>query len=101
MKWIPAKIVKIVSVAEVRDRIAVELRKLGVSGFSIGSVDGMGFHGERRNDLFDTGNVEVTVVASAELAEKIMKWISAELDPNFPVVAWAADVTALPGRNFA
>jgi hypothetical protein len=100
MKWIPAKLITIITVSEARDRIAEEIKRLG-SGFSVGSVAGVGFHGERRDDLFNTANVQVSVVASAQLTEQLMAWVTGELEPLFPVVAWVSDVTALPGRHFA
>jgi nitrogen regulatory protein PII len=101
MPLVQAKLVTIVSVFEVRDRVRDALRRLGASGMSIGQVDGEGFHGTKRDGMVDRANAAFNVIASAPLAAEIVAWVERELEPEFPVVVWVADVHALPGSHFA
>jgi hypothetical protein len=101
MPLINAKLVTIISVFEVRDRIRTELKRLGASGMSIAHVEGEGFHGSRRDGLAGRANAAFSVVASETLASQVLTWVERELERDYPVIAWVSDVVALPGSHFA
>jgi hypothetical protein len=101
MPLINAKLVTIVSVFEARDRITEELKKLGVSGMSIARVEGEGFHGTKRDGLFESANAAFSVVASERLAAAILEWVEREIEPRHPVIAWSSEVVTLSGHHFA
>jgi nitrogen regulatory protein PII len=94
------KLVTVIATSELEDRLMAALRKAGASGYTISGVsEGGGSHGPRHRGMFDTGNVRIEMLVSAEVARKMLEVIVAGY-PGMSVVAFAQDVEAVPRKNF-
>jgi hypothetical protein len=94
------KLVTIIASFQLGDRIASDLRALGVSGYTRSKADGWGRHGTREYGIIDSANVRIDSLVSSELALRILHAVVANF-ANQAVVAFAQDVEAVPSGHFA
>ena len=99
MPAIPAKLVTIITVFSAQLRIERGLAKLGAKAYSLAKVDGRGQHGHQRDGIVDSANVQFSIVAHEKLAMQILEWVEREIASSEPVIAYAADVIALPSNR--
>jgi hypothetical protein len=100
LETVQVKLVTIIASFEFGDRIAANLRSLGVGGYTSTKADGWGSHGVREYGAIDGANVRFESLARPELARKILQFI----EMNFAdqaIVAFAQDVEVVPNRHFA
>jgi hypothetical protein len=95
-----AKLVTIIAPYLAREPVLDGIRALGARGFSLGHVEGFGTHGHRTSGFADAKNLAVMVIVSEDLAGEILAWVERELTPVHAVIAYAADVVAVPGERF-
>jgi hypothetical protein len=88
------KLVTVVAASELWDRLEADLRRLGVTGYTLVSASGRGGHGRREPSLLVTGNVRVETLVSAELADTIFGHL-ARTYPGRELTAYVHDVDAL------
>jgi hypothetical protein len=93
------KLVTIVASSELQDRIIEELREAGAGGYTIARTSGGGLHGPRVRGMWDTGNVRIETLVSAEIAERVLERVSHAF-AELPLVAFAQDVEAVPREHF-
>jgi len=94
------KLVTVIGSFHFGDRIASELRALGVSGYTKTKAEGMGVHGSRQFGIVDGANVRIDTLVAPELAAAILQTIA----KNFAgqaVVAFAVDAEAVPSSHFS
>ncbi len=99
METAKIRVVTIVATAELQERLESDLLAIGVSGMSIGKVDGRGSHGVRRAGLFDRANVRVETLVSAAVADKILKLVVTHY-AGLEILAYVHDVEAVPKERF-
>ncbi|MGO8993963.1 MAG: P-II family nitrogen regulator [Polyangiaceae bacterium] len=100
MQTAKVKLVTIVVPYEFESHLREDLRALGVSGFTIATVNGSGAHGPRRWSILDGANARFDVLASAAIAEQVLARVTKTLDGS-PFVAYMRDVEAIPHEHFA
>jgi hypothetical protein len=94
------KLVTVIATAELEERLMKDLRKAGASGYTISHVSaGGGSHGPRHRGVFDTGNVRIEMLVSAEIAAKLLEVVVSHY-ADLSLVAFAQDVEAVPRKNF-
>jgi nitrogen regulatory protein PII len=93
------KLVTIVAAFQLADRIASDLRNLGVSGYTKTRADGWGAHGTRQAGFIDGSNVRFDTLVPAELASAILEAVCVKF-ANQAVVACAMDAEAVPKGHF-
>jgi hypothetical protein len=96
-----AKLVNIIVGVELENPIVESLKNLGASGYTSWEVRGRGTHGPRESSLWDGVNVQIQVIASVELADRIMKHLEDEYLPGTALTAFAQTVEAIPAGKFA
>ena len=99
METAEAKLVVIVLPYDESDRLARELKQLGVTGYTTMGVDGFGSQGTRRYGLTDGANVRVEIIVTASLRDRIFEHLTAEY-ADVAFVAYTHDVSAIPRRHF-
>ena len=92
------KLVSVIGSFHLADRIATQLRALGVSGYTRSKADGWGAHGTRRSGFLDGANVRIDTLVDAGLAQAILRTIAIEFAGQ--VVAFAVEAEALPSSHF-
>jgi hypothetical protein len=94
------KLVTIIATSELEERLMADLRKAGATGYTISSVSaGGGSHGPRYRGMFDTGNLRIEMLVTAEVATKLLE-VVVTLYKDMSLVAFAQDVEAVPRKNF-
>ena len=99
MKTTKAQLVVVVGPLMLGDRLASELRALGVSGYTTMHVNGFGRTGARTYDLTDAANFRLETVVSPDLCEQIMKHVDTHYRDE-SLVAHHHEVTAIPAAHF-
>lgn len=94
------KLVTILASFELGNRIASDLRALGVSGYTKTKAEGWGAHGSRRFGIVDGANVRIETLVTAELAHQILHTVAANFSGQ-AAVAFSCDVDAVPIHHFA
>ena len=93
------KLVTIIASSELQDRIIEDLRQAGAGGYTIARASGGGLHGPRMRGMWDTGNVRIESLVSADVAERVLEHV-AEAYADLPFIAFAVDVEAVPAEHF-
>jgi hypothetical protein len=94
------KLVTVIATSELEERLMGDLRKAGATGYTISGVhSGWGSHGPRHRGMFDTGNVRIELLVSADVAKKLLEVIVAHY-ADMSLIAFAQDVEAVPRKNF-
>jgi nitrogen regulatory protein PII len=93
------KLVTIIASFQLGDRIATQLRALGVSGYTKTKADGWGQHGTRQYGIVDSANVRIESLVRPELARQILQAVVANF-ANLAIVAFTQDVEAVPTDHF-
>jgi len=94
-----ARVVTIITAFEARELLLEELASLGLRGYSVIHVEGMGAHGEKRSGLTAAKNLAYVVVTSEVQADRLLDWVDRELLRHHPSIAYstnAAVVAASP-----
>ena len=89
-----ARLVTIVAATELWTQLEVDLRRLGVKGYTLMNASGRGGHGLREGSLLVTGNVRVETLVSPEIAHAIFEHL-ARTYPGRELTAYEHDVHAL------
>lgn len=97
-KTIKAKLVTLIMPYEFGEQVAIDLRALGVSGYTITKADGWGREGPRQSGIIDGANLRLEALVTAELANEMLHHIVARFDQD-GVVAFMQDVEAIPHRH--
>ena len=97
MPIVPAKVVTIIVGFEAQDIIEEKLKSVGVGGWSFAEIKGRGQRGNRLGGFVEGPNIAVTVITSEAIATDLLNWVTDELNPINPSVAYAVD--AITGRR--
>lgn len=89
----PLQLVTIVCEVLIEDRLVRDLKRLGMAGYTRGSVRGEGRRGVR--DEWEGNNARIETLVRPEVAERILTRLEEFYAPNYPIVAWVAEVQAL------
>lgn len=94
------KLVTVIAVFEIEERLMKDLTALGVKGLTLCNVNGRGLHGPQMSGLTDAPNLHVEMLVSSELATRILDRIVSRYAGQ-PVMAYVHDVDAVPSEHFA
>jgi nitrogen regulatory protein P-II 2 len=93
------KQVTIIGDDTVRYRIVKEIRDLGATGYTDYSVHGEGARGVRPRHA-EPANVKIEVIATPEVAQRILDHIAKHYFDNYAMIAFLSDVEVLRGEKF-
>ena len=96
----PVKLVTIVCEALVRDSLTRLLKDVGAHGFTLFEVKGMGAHGSRIADIEEFANIQIEVVVSPAVAERLLARLEKEFFSRFAIIAYVSDVCVLRPEKF-
>jgi nitrogen regulatory protein PII len=99
MKTVPMKRVTIIGDDTVKYRIVQELRELGATGYTDCGVHGKGARGIRPRHA-EPANRKIEVIATPEVAERILEHIAQHYFDNYAMIAFLDDVEVLRGEKF-
>jgi len=100
MKTVPMKRITIIGDVTVQYRILKEVEELGATGYTSYPVHGKGQRGIRPRHG-EPANAKIEVVASEEVADRILEHISQHYFENYAMIAFVDEVGVLRGEKFA
>jgi len=87
------KLVTIIVEELLAERLIRDLKQEGMTGYTRSHV-----HGEGRRQIRDPwegNNARIEVLATADVAERLLARLAADYLPHYAIVAWVADVQAV------
>ena len=99
MKTVCVKRLTIVCDGALELDIAKEIRELGATGYTFTHAHGAGVKGIRPN-RWHLANLRIEIVASPELADRILEHVSKKYFERYGVIAWLDDVEVVRGEKF-
>jgi nitrogen regulatory protein P-II 2 len=96
---VPMKRVTIIGDETVKYRILQEIERLGASGYTDCPAHGKGARGIRPRHA-EPANAKIEVIATAEVAGKILEYIAEHYLNNYAMIAFLSDVEVLQGEKF-
>ncbi|RIH82236.1 P-II family nitrogen regulator [Calidithermus roseus] len=99
MQTVPLKLVTIIAEAFLEEKLVREVKKLGASGYTLSPARGEGSRGVRASE-WEGGNVRLEVVASPQVAERILERLAEVYFPSYAVIAFTQTVEVLRGEKY-
>lgn len=99
MNTVPMKRVTIIGDETVRYRIVKEIQEMGATGYTDFVVHGRGARGVRPSHA-EPANAKIEVIATPELAQRILEHIAQHYFDNYAMIAFLDDVEVLRGEKF-
>lgn len=93
------KKVTVIAEAVLEPRLIKDLRSLGARGYTITDVRGEGSRGVRAGDP-EGRNVQIDVLATQEVADRIVTHITDRYFRHYAVVAYVTDVGVVRGDKY-
>jgi nitrogen regulatory protein P-II 2 len=91
--------VTIIAEAVLEDRLLREVRELGSRGYTLAMVSGEGSRGVRASE-FEGKNVQIEVLVSAEVADRLLDHLAANYFEHYAVVAYVVEVEVVRGERY-
>jgi nitrogen regulatory protein P-II 2 len=99
MQLVKLKLITIVAEEILKDRLVKKVQELGATGCSYHRTQGVGSRSTRHNDMFGE-NLQMRIVCSDEVAERILKYIADNYFDTYAIIAWLDDVEVLRGDHY-
>lgn len=99
MNFIPVKLVTIVALDSLSDRIINDIKACGCKGYTINEVEGEGLHGKHFTD-WEGRNVRIDTLVKEEVAEKIFTVIAEKYFEKYSIIAYMSDAQVLRKERF-
>jgi nitrogen regulatory protein PII len=100
METHPRKLITIVCEALARDTIERMLTEEGAHGFTVVRAQGRGERGARYGEMEGFANLQFEVIASPELASKLLARIAKDFLPRYAMVVYESDIRVLRPQKF-
>lgn len=99
MKTVRMKRITIIGDETVRHRILKEVQDMGATGHTEYMVHGRGARGVRPRHA-EPPNAKIEVIATPEVAERILEHMAEHYFENYAMIAFLDDVEVLRGEKF-
>ena len=96
----PSKLLTVVLPDSAEGQLQVELRALGVVGYTATTSRGHGVHGDRPSRFYGD-NCRIEILATQDVIDQVLELLERRYLPVNPLVAWVSDVEAFPGEKIA
>jgi nitrogen regulatory protein P-II 2 len=91
--------VTIIAEAVLEDRLLREVRELGSRGYTMTAVSGEGSRGVRASE-FEGKNVQIEVLVSAVVADRLLDHLAANYFEHYAVVAYVVEVEVVRWERY-
>ncbi len=100
MKPHPKKLLVIMAEAALERALVQDVKRLGAHGYTVYDVRGAGAAGEREGAWEADRTIEMKVICSAEVAERIAQTVLASYGQDYGLSMFFADVTVLRADKY-
>jgi len=98
MKLTKEKVVTIITEGLIENKLITDLKKLGVTGYTIEDVRGEGKHGLRNSDWDQSSTVRIQIICDIELSERITMFINEHYMKKYAMFVFKFDAEVLNGN---
>jgi hypothetical protein len=96
----PMRLVTIVGEALARERLTRLLAEEGAHGYTLFAVEGAGAQGSRVADIAEFANIQVEVIVTPTVAERLLARLQRDFFPHFAMIAYETEVRVLRREKF-
>ncbi len=100
MKLVPLKMVTIIALDSLADRIIKDLKLCGIKGYTISEVEGEGLQSKHLSG-WEGRNVRIDTLVKEDLALTIMQLLSEKYFDKYSVIAFVSTVEVLRKEKFS
>ena len=94
------KLVTIVCEAYAQEPVTTLFHDAGAHGWTLFAVEGNGSRGNRPADIREFANIQIEVVGSPEVAEKLLARLEKDFFSRYAMIAFESDVRVLRPAKF-
>jgi len=95
----PIKMITIVALDSLQNRLIADLKNCGIKGYTIAEVDGEGLHAQHFTD-WEGRNIRIETLVSEDKALPIMEMLSQNYFEKYGVIAFVTTVEVLRKERF-
>jgi Nitrogen regulatory protein P-II len=99
MNTVRMKRISIIGDSTVQYRILREVKELGATGYTWFAANGQGERGVRPRHA-EPANTKIEVIATPELAHRILEHVARNYFENYAMIAFLDDVEVVRGQKF-
>jgi nitrogen regulatory protein P-II 2 len=99
IKLLPVKLVTIVALDSLSERIVTDIKACGSKGYTISSVEGEGMEGKHFTD-WEGRNVRIDTLVKEDVAHKIMQVLADKYFERYSVIAFVTDAQVMRTDKF-
>jgi nitrogen regulatory protein P-II 2 len=96
---IPIKMITIIALDSLQNRLVADLKNCGIKGYTIAEVEGEGLHAQHFTD-WEGRNIRIETLASEEKVFGIMEMLSQNYFEKYGVIAFVTTVEVLRKERF-
>ena len=96
----PRKLLTIIGEAAIERSLVSEARRLGALGYTVLDVRGGGVHGDHGGEWDADRSIEVQLICTAEIAERIAEHVLSQYARHYRVAVWLSDVQVFRADKF-
>ncbi len=96
----PAKLVTINCEALAREPLKKLLTEVGAHGYTLFTVEGEGSKGRRTAEIQEFANIQVEVILTDAVSQRLLARLENEFFPKFAMVAYEREIRVLRAQKF-
>lgn len=100
MTSIERKLLTIVAESALESLLIGDLKRLGVTGYTVWDVRGEGTRGKRKGDFDQSRSICLTTICQSDLAHAVLEHLAATYFEDYAIVAYLSDVQVHRGNRF-
>lgn len=97
---IPLKMVSIIALDALQQRLIADIKQCGSRGYTVAEVEGEGLTEKRFTD-WEGRNVRIDTLVTEEIALRIMEMLSNKYFEDYGIIAYVSTVEVLRRNKFA
>lgn len=100
MNLIPLKLVTIIALDALQQKLIKDIKACGCKGYTIAEVEGESIHAQHFTD-WEGRNIKIETLVKEEVALKIMETLSTKYFDKYSIIAFISTVEVLRKEKFA
>ena len=100
MSSIERKLVTIIAESALESLLIGDLKRFGVTGYTVWDVRGEGTRGKRKGDCDQSRSICLTTICQGDLAQAVLEHLAATYFEDYAIVAYLSDVQVHRGNRF-
>lgn len=94
------RLLTIITEAVIERSLVADCRRIGAQGYTVLDVRGGGLHGDREGAWEADRSIELQVVCTAEVAERIAEYVLAQYASHYAMSLYLSDVQVFRAQKY-